>query len=351
MGFCAKLKQWATPVAVPDGATVLEAALAQGVPYPHGCRSGNCGACKSRLIAGRVELTPYSDFALTGDERAEGLVLACRSLPQTDLEMAWLEVDDLVTHPLRDLTCRVAALGDMTHDIKRLRLKIEGGGPFTFSAGQYASLGFAAIAPRDYSMANAPARNGRDNPEIEFHIRHLAGGASSAYASTKLRIGETVRVQGPYGTSYLRESHTGPIVAIAGGSGLAPIKSIIETALVIDLKQPIHLYFGVRDERDLYLEDHFKTLAAKHKNLSFIPVLSEPGKPTKRRTGFVHLAVAADIKDFDGSKAYIAGPPVMVEAATPLLQSLGMRREDIHADAFYTEAERAKLQAASGAAR
>ena len=351
MGFSVKLRQWAVPVEVPPGESVLEAALALGIPYPHGCRSGNCGACKSRLIKGRVELTPYSDFALTEHERAEGLVLACRSLPQSDLEMAWLEVDDVATHPLRDLGCRVTALDDMTHDIKRLRLKIEAGGPFTFSAGQYAAVGFAGIAPRDYSMANAPADGGQDNPEIEFHIRHLAGGASSAYVSNTLRLGEAVRVQGPYGTSFLRENHSGPIVAIAGGSGLAPIKSIVETALATGMPQPIRLYFGVRDERDLYLEDHFTALAAKHENLGFIPVLSEPRGPTKRRAGFVHQAVAADIADFDGSKAYIAGPPVMVEAASALLEARGMRREDIHADAFYTEAERAKLRAAGGGAR
>ncbi|MGQ0676057.1 MAG: 2Fe-2S iron-sulfur cluster-binding protein [Rhodospirillales bacterium] len=350
MGLSVKIGQWAVPVDVPDGETVLEAALAQGVPYPHGCRSGNCGACKSRLLAGRVELTPYSEFALTDAERAEGLVLACRSLPQgPGVELAWLELDEAVSHPLRELACRVAALDDMTHDIKRVRLRIEEGGPFTFSAGQYAMVGFDAIAPRDYSMANAPPRDGQGAGEIEFHVRHVAGGASSAYVAAKLRPGEAVRVQGPYGSSFLRENHSGPILAIAGGSGLAPVKSIVETALALGMKQPIHLYFGVRAERDLYLEDHFRALARRHANLSFIPVLSEPQGPTRRRTGFVHEAVARDFADFDGCKAYVAGPPVMVEAASALLESRGMRREDIHADPFYTEAERAKLQSAGRA--
>ena len=124
MGFTVTLRQWPTPVAVDTGQTVLEAALAQGVPYPHRCRSGNCGACKSRLHSGEVELSPYSDFALTGDERAQGLVLACRTVPWSDAELAWLEADDLVAHPLRDLACRVVALADMTHDIKQVRLEI-----------------------------------------------------------------------------------------------------------------------------------------------------------------------------------------------------------------------------------
>jgi ferredoxin-NAD(P)+ reductase (naphthalene dioxygenase ferredoxin-specific) len=350
MAVAVKIRQWATRVAVPEGETVLEAALAQGVPYPHGCRSGNCGACKSRLLAGAVEMTPYSEFALTEDERAEGLVLACRSLPQgPDVELAWLEPDEAVAHPLRELTCRVAALDAMTHDITRLRLRVEEGGPFTFSAGQYAQVGFAGVPPRDYSMANAPRRGPEGDAEIEFHIRRVAGGASSAYAATRLKTGETVRVQGPYGSSFLRENHTGPIVAIAGGSGLAPIKSIVETALALNMPQPIHLYFGVRAERDLYLEAHFNALAASRPNLKFVPVLSEPSAPTRRRTGFVHQAVAADIADFDGWKAYVAGPPAMAEAAQAMLESRGMRREDIHADAFYTEAERAKLSAAGGA--
>src|SRR5262249_10089067 len=154
-------------------------------------------------------------------------------------------------HPLRDLVCRAAALDDLTHDIKRLRLEILEGGPFTFAAGQYAALGFADIAPRDYSMANLPDRDGsggsRGAGALEFHIRHVAGGASSAYVAAGLKLGDTVKVKGPYGTSFLREQHTGPILAIAGGSGLAPIKSIVETALSLDMRQPIDLYFGVRD--------------------------------------------------------------------------------------------------------
>jgi CDP-4-dehydro-6-deoxyglucose reductase/ferredoxin-NAD(P)+ reductase (naphthalene dioxygenase ferredoxin-specific) len=346
MGFSVTLRHWPTPILVETGETVLEAALAQGVPFPHGCRSGNCGACKSRLHRGEVELSPYSDYALTAEERAQGLVLACRAVPWSDAELAWLEADDLVSHPLRDLTCRVAAIEDLTHDIKLLRLSIVEGGPFTYSAGQYAALAFAGLAPRDYSMANVTDRDG--GGAIEFHIRHVAGGASSAHVARGLKPGDTVRVKGPYGSSYLREQHTGPILAIAGGSGLAPIKSIVETALSLGMRQNIRLYFGVRDERDLYLEDHFGQLAARHPNLTFIPVLSSPEQPTRRRMGFVHQAVAQDIAELDGAKAYLAGPPVMVEAATAMLEQRGMRREDIHADAFYTEAERARRAGDNG---
>jgi naphthalene 1,2-dioxygenase ferredoxin reductase component len=343
MTFAISIRQHGGPIGVEPGQTILEAALAQGVPYPHGCRSGNCGACKSALEAGEVDLAPYSNYALTDEERAQGLILACRATPWSDAAVAWLETDEVAVHPLRQLACRVTALDDLTHDIRRVRLEIISGGPFDFSAGQYAALGVSGLAPRDFSMANRP-----DDPVLEFHVRHMSGGAASRYIVRSLRLGETVRVEGPFGSSWLREHHTGPILAIAGASGLAPIKSIVETALRRGARQPIDLYFGVREERDLYLEAHFEALAAGHPNLRFVRVLSEPSGPTTRRTGFVHEAVAADLRDLDGAKAYLAGPPVMVERASAWLQSAGVRRQDIHADAFYTEAEKQALSLGTG---
>jgi ferredoxin-NAD(P)+ reductase (naphthalene dioxygenase ferredoxin-specific) len=334
------VRQHDAPVAVSEGETILEAALQQGVPYPHGCRSGNCGACKSRLESGEVELAAYSDFALSEEERAQGLILACRAMAWSDAVVSWLDSDEVVLHPERRLGCRVVGIDAMTHDIMGVRLAIEGGGPFIFSAGQYASLRFGELPPRDYSMANRP-----DDSTLEFHIRRMGPGSVSAHVAERLRVGDAVAVQGPFGTSYLRDTHTGPIIAIAGGSGLAPIKSIIDTALHQGLRQPMRLYFGARDERDIYLEDHFNVLAARHANFRFIPVLSAPSGPTARRVGLVHEAAAADLADLDGAKAYLAGPPPMVEAATALLLARGVRRADIHADAFYTEAEKQALAA------
>jgi ferredoxin-NAD(P)+ reductase (naphthalene dioxygenase ferredoxin-specific) len=327
------------------GQTILEAALAAGLPYPHGCRSGNCGACKSELIEGEVEMSPYSEYALSAAEHDQGLILACRSVPWSDATVRWLDPNETVAHPIRHMDCTVSALEQATHDIRIVRLKIERGGPFDFSAGQYAQVTFDDLPPRDFSMASRPA-----DPEIEFHIRTTPGGAVSPYVATQLAVGETVKVEGPYGAAHLREAHRGPIVALAGGSGLAPIKAIVEAALGQGMAQPITLYFGVRAERDLYLEDHFVALSEKHANLTFVPVLSEPdGAPARsggaRRTGYLADALAADFADLDGAKAYLAGPPVMVETCTEALRKLGVRRQDVHADAFYTEAEKAKLEA------
>ena len=226
MTHTVRIARWAAPVAVETGQTVLEAALQAGVPYPHGCRSGNCGACKSRLLRGEVEMAPWSEFALTGAERAAGLVLACRTVPWGDAEIAWLDEDDVAAHPVREVAGRVEAVEAMTHDISALRVSIADGGPFAFSAGQYCRLRFAGLPARDFSMANMPGEE-----KLEFHVRRVAGGAVSAYVADRLAVGETVGLEGPFGAAFLRESHCGPIYAVAGGSGLAPAKSIVERAL------------------------------------------------------------------------------------------------------------------------
>ncbi|MGD9881478.1 MAG: 2Fe-2S iron-sulfur cluster-binding protein [Reyranella sp.] len=343
MSFKIRIIQADRVIAAPRGVTIMAAALDAGIDYPFGCQSGNCGACKSRLVRGKVMMNEYSEFALSNEEKAHGLILACRAVPLTDCEVAWLEVDDPIVHPRRRLDCRVRGLLDATHDIRRVRLEILSGGPFHFSAGQFASVTFDGCPPRDYSMANVPG-----DPTLEFHVRLTASGATSLHVAQHLRIGDSVRVEGPFGTSYLRESHRGPIIAIAGGSGMAPIGSIVEHALQSALPQPIHLYFGVRTEHDLYLHQHFAAQARCHANFHFTPVLSEAGDAGHRR-GPVHEAVAADFDNFDGCKAYLAGPPVMVEAASAMLERRGMRRSDIHADAFYTAAEMASAGRKTGA--
>lgn len=328
------------PVMVEMGDTILAAALARGLPFPHSCQAGNCGTCKVRLVGGDVDMTPYSEFALTTQERADGLILACRSVPWEDCEIALLEEDEIVVHPQRELTCEVSGLEILTHDIKRVVLTVIAGGPFAFSAGQYARVTFPGQRPRDYSMANRP-----DETALEFHIRNT-GGAVSRHVYDALRLGDSVQVEGPIGTSHLREAHDGPILAIAGGSGLAPIKSIVETALAKGMRQPIHLYVGARRDRDLYLENRLFDLAQRHPNLRFTPVLSEPDGPTDRRVGYVGEVAEGELTDPEQTRAYLAGPPAMVEATTLLLVERGVPPRHIHADAFYSEDEKQALEAA-----
>lgn len=337
MPYTVAVRQLKTVLRVESSQTILDAAYQQGADYPSGCQSGNCGSCKSRLLSGKIEHGEFSEFALTEEEKAAGLILACRAMPRSDCEVAWVDYDDTAMHPRREAECRVVEIKDATHDIKIVRLNVESGGPLVFSAGQFAALTFDGLPARDFSMANRP-----DEATLEFHIRLVPGGAVSGHVATRLRVGDKVKVGGPLGISYWRDKHTGPIYAIAGGSGLAPIKSIVESALKAGRSQPIKFYFGVRAERDLYLEDHFKALAAKHPNLAFIPVLSQPDGPTKRRTGNMADVLKADVGGLDGAKVYLAGPPIMVETSVKALEAKGLKREHCHVDAFYTAADKPK---------
>ena len=317
-------------LSVQDDQTILDAALCLGIDYPHGCRSGRCGACKTRLVEGEVTMLPHTAFALSEGERQNGYVLACRAVPRTNGSILLPGQDEIPPeHPRRHLRCRVISISSATHDIRHIRLEIESGGPFTYSPGQYARITLPGTPPRDYSMASLPGQ-----VHLEFFIRRVPGGVTSTRITSDLRVGDTVQVEGPFGSAYLREQHAGPILCVAGGSGLAPIKSIVAAAT--GLEHPIRVYFGARSERDLYLVEWFTALGSTLPNLTFIPVLSEPDAPTARRTGLVSEAIAEDLADLDGWKAYMAGPPAMVEATGRVLQQRGLRSRDLHADVFFT---------------
>ena len=186
-----------------------------------------------------------------------------------------------------------------------------------------------------YAATAAPSIAVIFDDSLEFHIRKVPGGVTSQHVHEALKAGDKLTLEFPLGSSYLRQHHSGPILCIAGGSGLAPIKSIVETALAHGMKQPIHVYFGARGARDLYLVEHFETLADRHNNLSFTAVLSDT-QVAPHRHGFVTDAVAEDLADFDGWKAYVAGPPPMVDAAMAMAFARGLRPEDMHADVFFT---------------
>lgn len=316
---------------VHDGQAILLAALAAGIPYPHGCKSGRCGSCKSRLVSGEVDLLPHTPFALSPEERADGLILACRAQPLTDATVAWLgDADEIADILVGRFEGAIATVEDATHDIKLIRVRLDHRGGFTFKAGQYARFLYPGAPSRDYSVASRP-----DEELVEFHVRRVPEGAASQLIRARAAIGDRVAIEGPLGSAFLREKHSGPIRGIAGGSGLAPVKAVAETALAKGMGQPIRIYFGARSKRDLYMLDRFAALTETHTNLSFVPVLSEDSGPDFR-PGYVTDAVATDLRDLDGWKAYLAGPPVMVDAAGPMLLERGLRADDIHADVFFT---------------
>ncbi len=321
-----------TPVPAEPGDTILDALIMAGVPFAYSCQAGNCGTCKCELLEGDIFELEYSEHALKPEERAKSVILACRTQVWGDTRIRPMAAEELVLHPSRVMRCRVVAIDELTHDIRGVRLVIEAGGPFTFSAGQYAQIEFAPGLSKHYSMANSPS-----DPELEFQIRRMPGGKTSLYVADQLRTGDVVKVSGPLGSSYLRDQHAGPVLLIAGGSGLAPMQSILTTLLGRGYTETVALYLGVRSERDLYHENVLRDRAAKHANFSYHVVLSEQLGTAGRRYGAVHEAVAHDIADPAGYMSYLAGPPVMVEAATEMLLSRGLAQRFIHADAFYNQ--------------
>lgn len=320
------------------GDTVLSALLEHGVGFAYSCQAGNCGTCKCELVSGEIFELEYSEHALSAAERARNIVLACRSQVWGDVVVRKLDAEEFVVHPSRVLRCRVMTITHETHDVLRLRLEVLAGGPYTFSPGQFANLAFAFARSeeRDYSMANTPKEG-----VLEFHIRVMPKGAISRRASESLKPGDEVRVSGPRGAAYLRAQHQGPMLCIAGGTGLAPMRSIVKGALDGGMAQPIHLYVGVRAERDVYLESELLALAANHSNLKLCYALSDSGNASQngsvaaRRRGLVSGVVAAELSDLTGFKVYVAGPPPMVDAVSALVRARGVAARDVHADAFY----------------
>lgn len=316
-------------LAVAEGQTILEAALAAGIPYPHSCTAGRCAACKSRLHAGNVTLKPHTRFALSEEEKAEGLILACRAVPDGDVSVSWLG-EAPVDAAGAPQGASVVAIEQMTHDIRRLALRLDDRAAFRFTAGQYLKLTVEGAPARPYSMASRS-----DQELVELHVRAVPGGRTSSHIMATVKTGDRVGVEGAFGSAFLRDAHAGPIIAVAGGSGLAPIKSIVETALASGGDSPITVYFGARTQRDLYLVEHFRDLSARHSRLTYHAALSSE-TAEGWRSGFVSDVIASDHAALTGAKAYVAGPPAMVDAVQLVLAERGVAPRDVHADSFFT---------------
>ena len=342
MTYTITFKNSAKTIQAHSEKTILTSALEQGMNYPYNCMAGNCGACKSQLLTGSITTQPYAKSALRSKEAEAGLFLACRAQPQSDCEiqpLAELTIDHI---PSQQFKGRVMNITPLANDTVSIQIHLEDDAVMDFAAGQYAKLKFADLPAREYSMANRP-----DEKVLEFFIQRVGDGIVSSHINERLHIWDKVDISGPYGTAHLRKQHQGPIIAIAGGSGIAPIKSIVEQALLQNPQREIHLYFGVRSEQNLYLENHFKSLAKQYKNFRFIPVLSAAKGWTRRRTGYITVALQRDFSNLQNYKAYLAGSPTMVDACVTQLQILGLAQDDCHADAFYTQADNAKLETAA----
>ncbi len=312
--------------------TVLAAALRQGVMLPYSCRNGACGTCKGKVLAGQVDYGTYETKAMSEAEREQGHALFCQAKALSDLVIEAKEIAAAKDIPIRIMPARVVQMEKLADDVMRLSLKLAEGQRLQYLAGQYIDILLSGNQRRSFSLSTSPL----SDELLQLHIRHVPGGFFTGHVFTKMQEKDLVRFQGPYGMFFLREDSDRPAILVAGGTGFAPIKSILEYAFAKGITRPLHLYWGVRAKRDLYLHELPQAWAREQGNFKFTPVLSEP-RPEDRwdgRQGWVHEAVVADYPDLRGYEVYASGPPPMIEALKATVKKHGLPEDRLYYDSF-----------------
>lgn len=311
---------------VDSGSNLLDVLRANQLPISYSCMSGRCETCRCRVVSGQVRNS--GPEAGRPHASKDDYVLACQSVLIDNCVIELPDVDEVVVHVARIVKGTVTAIEEATHDIRRLRVKLAK--PMGFSSGQYATLQFTPDHIRPYSMAGLC-----DDLEMEFQIRRVPDGRVTAFIFDDLTVGAPIRVSGPLGSAYLRKKHTGPMLCVGGGTGLAPVLSIVRGALEAGMQNAIHLYFGVRSSHDLYDLERLHALADDHPNVTVHIVVATGAAGSGQRSGLVTDAIKSDLNGLAGWRAYLCGAPAMVEALNMLVTRLGVAPGHVHADAFY----------------
>jgi CDP-4-dehydro-6-deoxyglucose reductase len=319
-------------VAAREGETLLDAGLREGLALPYECRNGGCGVCKATIAYGTVDYGAYQESVLTEDEKRAGKALLCCATPLSDLELEYAPTAAPGGIPVHTYIGTVVEMKRLSPDVMQVFLQLPQGEKLRFYAGQYINIILDDGAKRSFSFATAP----HVHDLIELQVRLIPGGRFTTQVFNGMKAGDLVRFEGPLGAFFLREDSTKPIIFVAGATGFAPVKSMVEHAFHTGLKRRMILYWGARSLQDLYLGDLAARWAREHSNFTFVPVLSEP-KPEDHwtgRTGLVHEAILEDFPDLSGHQVYACGSVAMVEAAHPAFVAHGMSEHDCFSDAF-----------------
>ena len=328
-------------IEVGEEQTILRAAFEQGVMLMHGCKEGQCSACKSFVLDGDdIELDRYSTFALPDFEKEEGYTLLCRAHAYEDVTIELLNYDEEMIRsglPIQEGVAEVVSKDPVTHDMRHLVLRLIEPGEVKFFPGQYVDIAVPGTEEtRSFSMANTNSRDGR----LEFVIKVYPDGLFSHFLDTTLQVGDRLQLSGPYGVFTLREGDD-DLVFIGGGAGMAPILSLLRSMADRGLTRKATYYYGARRRRDLCFEDELRALEDKLPGFRYIPALSEPAPDDDwdGETGLITDIVKRHADGLAGVHAYVCGPPPMVEAALPLLATLGVAEKRIYYDKFTTTGE------------
>ena len=331
--------------------TLLAAGIRAGIGLPYGCKDGACGSCKCRKVSGIVVHGPHQEKALSAAEEAAGLILTCCGTAQSDVVLESRQVTEAGAFPVKKMPVRVNELHRLSPDVMQLVLQLPANDSFQFHAGQYVEFLLRDGSRRSYSMANAPhtrAAPAQAQPPVgatmELHIRHMPGGKFTDHVFGAMKEKEIQRIEGPFGSFYLREDSAKPMVLLASGTGFAPIKALIEHMQHKGVDRPATLYWGGRRPHDLYMDAWVREQLARMPQLRYVPVVSDalPEDGWTGRTGFVHRAVLEDVPDLSAYQVYACGAPIVVDSARRDYLQAGLPEDEFHADSFVSEADKAR---------
>ncbi|WP_191600418.1 2Fe-2S iron-sulfur cluster-binding protein [Marinomonas algicola] len=313
-------------ITVSSNTTLLDAFIQNDIAISYSCLSGRCGTCRCKIVEGSVSGPAAAEGRLAQNGQ---YVLACQSRIETDCVIEVPEPDEIITHPTKTLKVQVTAYDELSKDVRRLRVKTTKA--FEYSPGQFSNLTFwKENGTRSYSMAGIMEDN-----ELEFHIRLVPNGRVTSKLDGQINVGDSIKLNGPLGASYLRRKNLDPMLCVATGTGLAPIISIIRGALEFQMKNDIHLVFGARTKEDLYGLDYLERLAAEHPTFQYTIALDHTEPNSSYFKGLVTDAITSQYSDLKNWRIYLAGAPAMVEAASLACTKRGANIEQIYADAFY----------------
>lgn len=339
MSYQLTLEPLGATIEVEEGQTILDAALRQGIYIPHACGHGLCGTCKVTVEDGEVDHGAANPFALMDFERDDGKTLACCATLQSDttIEADIDEDPDAEIIPVQDFDTQVSRIVDLTPTIKAIYLKLNKA--LHFQAGQYVQVHVPGVeGHRAFSIANTP-KQVKETGELELNVRILKDGKATTWLHNQLKSGDALKISGPYGRFLVRQSAQQPMIFMAGGSGLSSPRSMILDLIDSGSTQPMTLVYGQRSAEELYYDDEFKALAAAHAHFTYVPALSE-GSGAGAAQGFVHDVAKAHFKgDFSGHKAYLCGPPAMIEACIATLMQGRLYERDIYTEKFLSAAD------------
>jgi CDP-4-dehydro-6-deoxyglucose reductase, E3 len=312
---------------------LLDAALAAGFNLPYGCRNGACGSCKGKVLSGTVDYGTHQAAKLTDAEKVQGFALFCCATARSDLVLECREVGGMKDIAIRTLPTRVHKIERVAPDVIVLSLKLPANERLQYLAGQYIDFLLRDGKRRSFSIANAP----HDDEFLQLHVREVPGGHFTGHVFNTMKERDILRFEGPLGSFFLREDVRRPVVMVAGGTGFAPIKAVIEHAIETGYAQPVTLYWGARRKCDLYMHELAAGWTQRLPGFRYIPVLSEPAPEDAwdGRTGLVHDAVMADLADLSGHQVYACGGPAMIDAAKEdFTRRCNLPIEHFHADSF-----------------